>query len=464
VALAAPDERTLVLGSERRLTAMLFNLTPGGRFVGLLRKTDVSPDVVVVVEPSAIRELVAQEREFQRGPDAMVADIAMQIMRRMESYTFSADFSQGTRLRWEIAATSAEDAELLHDLIRGWQAMLRVAMPAVLEQLKDEDAPAFQAEIQALGSRLLTDVVAGIKTSRKDDRVIMQLDAKGNYAELLATGAKVVAGARTEAEIAQSSNNLRQLALAMHIYHDIHNSLPPHAVYEEDKERAGAVKKEGKPLLSWRVMMLPYLERSDLFEAFKLDEPWDSPHNKQLIAKMPSVFKSPGLELEEGKTCYMIPLGNDPKYRTMIPPIAGPRVRSGTTSFGSIIDGTSNTLMILEVPADKAVVWTKPEDWEVNVKEPKKGLFGARRGFLLAALGDASLQRVSEKASAENILRLLGRADGEPLDRDDVILGGRSGRKIGATKVPGPFPPAATKTPVFPEPKAKASDFPPPKE
>ncbi len=475
LALYAPDERTLVFASERKLTSMVFSLAPGGRFVSLLRKADASGDVLVVADPSAIREQLAGlsrelDGEMRGGPEALIGGLALQLLRRVDAYTFSADFSQGSRLRWEITATSTEDAELLHDLIRGWQATLKLALPTLLSAMRDDGATGIEAEIQGIAGRVLTEVLSGIKTSRTDDRVVMQLETKGNHAELLALAAKAVAAARQEGPIVQSTNNLRQLALGMHNFHDTFNALPSHANYPEARDKEG---KEARPLLSWRVHILPFIEGSDLYRQFRFDEPWDSDHNKKLIAKMPAVFKSPGLDLAEGKTCYLVPVGNDPRYGTMFP--TGPTFANrGATarglSLGAITDGTSNTVMILEAPPEKAVTWTKPDDWEVNVKDAKKGLFGARKGFLLAAFGDASAQRVSEKASAEAVLRLLGRADGEVVDFEGVILGRRSFHDHG-----GPVP-AATKSidvksapgksakkPVFDEEPSKAEppkDFP----
>src|SRR5262249_23416572 len=67
----------------------------------------------------------------------------------------------------------------------------------------------------------------------------------------------------------------------MHTYHDAHDSLPPPAVYDRD----------GQPLLSWRVLILPYIEQRELFGEFKLDEPWDSPHNLALLPKMPLLYQ-----------------------------------------------------------------------------------------------------------------------------------------------------------------------------
>src|SRR5438093_7201056 len=87
--------------------------------------------------------------------------------------------------------------------------------------------------------------------------------------------------AANEKEARQTSvNNLKQLALAMHNYHDTYGHLPP----------AALKNKKGKPLLSWRVALLPFVEEDKLYKEFRLDEPWDSAHNKKLLAKMPKLF------------------------------------------------------------------------------------------------------------------------------------------------------------------------------
>src|SRR2546426_8412471 len=70
----------------------------------------------------------------------------------------------------------------------------------------------------------------------------------------------------------------------MHIYQERHGRLPPAVVYG----------KYGEALHSWRVLLLPYIEQDALFKQFKLDEPWDSPHNIQLLPKIPSTYAAPG--------------------------------------------------------------------------------------------------------------------------------------------------------------------------
>src|SRR5262249_18283910 len=115
--------------------------------------------------------------------------------------------------------------------------------------------------------------------------------------------------------------------------------------------RQAIYSKDGNtPLLSWRVAILPYLEESDLYRQFHLDEPWDSPHNKKLIAQMPKVYEPVGQGRKgEGLTDYQVFTGPE----TVFP-------GNKTMTLLSITDGTSNTLMVAE--AKEPVTWTQPAD------------------------------------------------------------------------------------------------------
>ncbi|MDX1961844.1 MAG: DUF1559 domain-containing protein [Pirellulales bacterium] len=205
--------------------------------------------------------------------------------------------------------------------------------------------------------------------------------------------------ARAAARRSQSLNNMKQLGLAMHNYQDAHKTFPS----------PGSVDKNGKPLLSWRVHLLPYIEQDALYRQFKLDEPWDSEHNKKLIEKMPQLYASPlSQPLPAGKTCYQLPVGPDTMFSQVG---SGPQMRD-------ITDGTSNTILLLEVSPDRAVEWTKPADWEYDAagKEPLAGLFGMRQGGLLTLFADASARVIAPTIDAAVLQKLLTSRGGEPIE------------------------------------------------
>src|SRR5262249_18903195 len=143
--------------------------------------------------------------------------------------------------------------------------------------------------------------LAGLKFELSESRLTLAVSGD-KFAALFRP---LVGEARLRAARERSLNNLKQLAFAMHTYHDAHKLLPAAASYD----------RQGKPLLSWRVQLLPYLEQTNLYNQFKLDEPWDSPHNKKLIAKMPPIYRSAfSRKGAEGKTVYLAPVGKDTAF------------------------------------------------------------------------------------------------------------------------------------------------------
>jgi Protein of unknown function (DUF1559) len=229
------------------------------------------------------------------------------------------------------------------------------------------------------------------------DRLTLNLDETSIVAALLPAIQKV----RTSAGIQQSINNMKQIALAMHSYHDVNKNFPAHAIYGKD----------GKPLLSWRVQILPYIEQDQLYKQFHLDEPWDSEHNRPLIAKMPKVYASPLSRLNnEGKTVYLVPVGKD----TVFPP------RSKGTRIQDILDGTSNTIWLVEAADSHAVEWTKPADLEVNMKNPLAGLTDGQRKAFAAAFADGSVRMIPVTIPPATLWAAFTRNGGEVIDWNAV--------------------------------------------
>jgi hypothetical protein len=199
----------------------------------------------------------------------------------------------------------------------------------------------------------------------------------------------------------QRMSQFRDLALAMNVYADQQHQLPAAAAIRN---------KDGEPLLSWRVAILPFVEQKALYDEFHLDEPWDSPHNKRLIAKMPELFIDRDPKLAElmraGKTTYQLPFGN----LTMFSDYEG-------TKLSQISDGLERTVMIVEVEPSRAVEWTRPADWEVDLENPKAGL-AQGRGVVTAAFPDGHVEILNlQKLSDKQVRALLTRADGDDADQ-----------------------------------------------
>ncbi len=248
------------------------------------------------------------------------------------------------------------------------------------------------------------------------------------------TLAAILVELRKVAETAREQNNLRQLAIAMHNFASTYDDrLPAPAIYGKD----------GKALLSWRVALLPYVEQAPLYNQFRLDEPWDSAHNKKLLAKMPAVFSPPpGAKARPGHTFYRVFTGRSTVFPE--PDVKAFKGPSLGLSINRLPDGTSNTLMIVE--AGESVSWTKPEELPYDDKKALPKL-GALPNRFVAAFADGSVVTFDKKIP-ERLLRLLITADdGQPVNWEEWTIprrGGRPGRPRGGE-------PAPTKKAVAPE-------------
>ena len=191
----------------------------------------------------------------------------------------------------------------------------------------------------------------------------------------------------------QCLNNLKQIGLALHNYHDSFSSFPAVANFN----------KEGKPLLSWRVHLLPFLDQQDLYKEFHLDEPWDSEHNKKLIARIPSPFHCPSSKAAAGLTTYLAPVGKDTMFTG-----ADKKLR-----LADVTDGTSNTIFVVEADDEHAVPWTKPADLPYDAAAPWKGLVGQHGLICDMLFVDGSVHGISKNMPADRLKTYFTRSGGE---------------------------------------------------
>ena len=178
----------------------------------------------------------------------------------------------------------------------------------------------------------------------------------------------------------------------MHGYNDVHGHLPPAAVRG----------KNGEPLLSWRVLILPYIEEPELYSEFHLDEPWDSPHNLSLLPRMPAQYAPP-----PGKA-WMVP-----PHHTVCKVFVGP----GTAFEGTeglrlkdFLDGTSKTFLVVE--AGEPVPWTKPEDLAYDPDGPLPDLRCLFSDMFRVGFADGSTTAIQRRGHLRMIterLSLVGR-------------------------------------------------------
>jgi hypothetical protein len=152
---------------------------------------------------------------------------------------------------------------------------------------------------------------------------------------------------REAARRTQCKGHLGHIALALHNYHDWYGGFPPAVVRDSN----------GKPLHSWRTLILPSLGYTQLYERIDLSRPWNDPVNQNVrLTDVPT---------------YRCPTGNDsiPSGYTTYLAIVGPDLAMDSArakNLDEITDGTENTLVILEVSPERAVPWMAPDDLDIE--------------------------------------------------------------------------------------------------
>lgn len=203
--------------------------------------------------------------------------------------------------------------------------------------------------------------------------------------------------ARMAAQRMQGVNNVKQLTLAMHNYHSTYAKFPP----------AFKVDNNGKPLHSWRTLILPYVEQGNLHDKIKFDEPWNSPHNLKLFKGVRiDTFRTPGVNIPDDHTTYMAV-----KTKNSL-------LRDGTPRrIDDCRDGTANTVMIVEVDPSASVPWYQPDDWTPG--DAKKPL-ATKDGLFTAGFADGSVRMLSNRLDKKLLDALFSIDGGEVIRPQDL--------------------------------------------
>ncbi|MEX0818873.1 MAG: DUF1559 domain-containing protein [Pirellulaceae bacterium] len=206
-----------------------------------------------------------------------------------------------------------------------------------------------------------------------------------------------VQAAREAARRMTCSNNLKQVALAMHNYHDVYKSFPP----------AYTVDENGNKLHSWRTLLLPYVEQAALYDQIDLDKPWDAPENQHLADTVIPTYMCPSdPDNVMPYTSYMV--------------IVGPEtIFEGDQPIGmrDITDGTSNTILVVEVKGQQ-VSWMEPTDlaldqmqMAINAGAGEPGSF--HPGGINVSMADGSVRFIADSIAPALLQNLITRNDGQ---------------------------------------------------
>lgn len=301
----------------------------------------------------------------------------------------------------EVAFDSAEGPSVIAyqdtpRLVRSLYPWLQMGVQAISSPLRDEG---IDIDVTALPSPsvIIKHLRPAVTTfsHRRDGyhgTTHASLTSGGNFLTVAPVMAGLLLPAVTEARQAartlQELNNLKQIALGILNYESANGHLPTN-VYDD----------QGNALLSWRVQILPYLEEVAVYDQIRMDEPWDSEHNRKVGDRTPPVYQSIVEPTAEGKTRMLALAGEE----TLWP--GNQKIR-----FRDIRDGTSNTLLVVQASPQSAVDWMKPDDLDFNPRDPFAGLENSR-GEFLAVFCDGFVRSLSLRIDKE-VMRALATRDG----------------------------------------------------
>jgi Protein of unknown function (DUF1559) len=233
-------------------------------------------------------------------------------------------------------------------------------------------------------SRLVTWVEAGV--------------IAGMLGILIAILLPPVRTAHTPASREQCADNIKQIMLALHTYHDAYGSFPPAYVTDED----------GQPMHSWRVLILPILDHQDLYDQYDFSQPWDSPNNSMLARPIPDYFYCPADTTKRATdTSYVLITGEGSAW----PDDHAPNLDEFT-------DDLEQTIALVEV-VNSGIHWTEPCDLPMG-----KALRGvnAKAGLCISSphpggaqvgRADGSVWFLSDNTSRQQLQAMLTPDGGE---------------------------------------------------
>ena len=395
------SKTSFVASSEDKLKKMLSVKDPRGP----LAEGRAEQDLVVAVDLESISdrlEVLRKSRRVQEHPE--LAKMLKQLS-QAKRLTFRMDLTEKPLLQLEIIG---KDGQAATQLQKDIAAFLKSAKAGVPQESETKETQTIPAGIQAF-LPLAQNALNNLRLKKERNQLVVELQMP--HAELPGLLEPYFEGARAERKRQQDRINLIQISLSLF------------GTYSVDRLLARAIAdSEGKPLLSWRVALLPYIDQRELYQKFHLDEPWDSPHNKSLIPLMPEFYRFQG-DPEDGRTRILAVVGNESAFDVKVPPHGELDDAPLGRSESEFEDGKAGTMVLVVVARDKAVPWTKPADFSLHSPKLLEELGTLPEETFWALMRDMSPRQLPSDIDQKTFHALATIAGGERIDpaiaRDD---------------------------------------------
>jgi hypothetical protein len=380
-----PRRDTIVIALSDRVGPDVAIAEPKGPLVERLKKAAADNDVIVACE---IGDLPLDK--IIEGAKAGTPPLNLDAAKTLQGGTAIFNLTGPSMMRMVLDAKDAEAAGKVQELLEQGLKIAAGSLASAKQTMPKEAQTAYGPLV-----KLAEQFVDSGKTVQSGSQVMLDIKRP----EMLDTARPSIIAAVRQSVIetvaagrrAKQMVNMKQIGLAMISYDVAYEHFP-----------LAASEKNAKPLLSWRVAVLPFLDEQALYEKFHLDEPWDSPHNLEAAKKMPDVFQSADSP-KDGKTRVMVFTGKGAAFDG-----------GKTIGIADIRDGLANTIMLVEAGADKAVPWTKPEDLPFDPQKPSAALGKVSPEGFVATFFDGHVQRL--KVDDQTLKALITPNGGEVID------------------------------------------------
>jgi len=314
--------------------------------------------VRVALDMGAAADLMDEFNEMMQGQIPPEAAPFIEVAMKIDSVKLSLDMEDEKLMVLGIRGKDEEATKEIFGTIDGLLNMAKFAAGAQIAQMK-EDSPKTAEVASAL--------IASLKPKNEGNEMTMVVPRPAGMNEMLK---EVIEQTQKAANEVRDMNRMRQAALAAFNYESVYREMP----FLSDKDETSAE-------LSWRVRLLPYLEEAPIYDQLKRSEGWESSANRDFTDKMPAVF------------------GKD---STSMSDIAFIQPDAPVQRLAGIIDGTSNTFMLLQYKAGQP--WLSPKN--LSVDEAVKLYMNLAEGeTLLAARYDGSVQKLAKGDMTEEEFR-----------------------------------------------------------
>jgi len=332
-----PDEQTLVFANDARLKTIMEKPAMGmGGLRHHLRRSDPKADAALAVSMDTGKAWFKAVIPEDEVPAPMRPILALPT--HLDVAVITGDLSRDEPAKMLALAVDEKSAKYLKSVAEEFQKTLRDMHAANREEII-RSAPS--QRVGQLAVDVSDKILSGISLEQEGRIIRGSLKAEDGLVAAAELFVESLAESYRMSQRWERRSEVRKIGQAMNGYHEEHGRFPPAASYSKD----------GKPLLSWRVHLLPYLDGGEeLYEKLELDQPWDSEHNKKLLDQMPAVY---AFDRQAG--------GTHTRLLAVVGENTAMRAKK-SVKREAITDATDETVVAVEVGAAHAVPWTQPAE------------------------------------------------------------------------------------------------------